>query len=270
MSRISRPSNKPGAAPAFTLVELLVVITVMAVLTALAFPVFGKAKESGLRGAEIAAARKLMAGFASYTADRGGSVLPGIKNPGPGEALSDANGNPVTEPGARERYAWRIAPYIDYDVDGTLLVNNAQVAPSHDPMFSYLVSALTTLGMNTTFVGGDFGSSALIKAGDQRTLNRLGPFYLQNITQAAQPSKLIVFASALNSMGGEKAVGNYRVFPPRLRGGDGSRIDYRFNGKAVSACLDGHVELLGPDEMEDMRRWSNLAALADDPDHVPR
>ena len=48
------------------------------------------------------------------------------------------------------------------------------------------------------------------------------------------------------------------------------RIDYRFNGKAVSACLDGHVELLGPEEMQDMRRWSNLAALADDPNHVPR
>ena len=270
MNRLRHPHHGPGAASAFTLLELLVVMAVLGLLAALAFPVFGKAKESGMRGAEIAAARKLLAGFASYTADHGGAVMPGLKNPGPEEQVTDANGNKVTDAGARERYAWRIAPYIGYDVNGTLLVNNAQAAPPHDPMFSYLVSALTTLGMNTTFVGGDFGSSALIKAGDQRTLLRLGPFYVQNVSQAVQPSKLIVFASALNSMGGEKAVGNYRVFPPLMRGGDGSRIDYRFDGKAVSACLDGHVELLGPAEMQDMRRWSNLAAQADDPGHVPR
>ncbi len=270
MRSILHPNNNTNTAAAFTLIELLVVIAVIAVLAALAFPVFGKAKESGMRGAEIAAARKLMAGFGSYVADRGGAVMPGLKNPGPEEKLTDANGNEVSDPGARERYAWRIAPYIGYDVDGTLLVNNAQAAPPHDPMFSYLVSALTTLGMNTTFVGGDFGGSALIKAGDQRTMRRLGPFYVQNVSQSVQPSKLIVFASALNSMGGEKSVGNYRVFPPRMRDGDGSRIDYRFDGKAVSACLDGHVELLGPEEMQDMRRWSNLAAMADDPSHVPR
>ena len=270
MKSTTHPKRKHLALSAFTLIELLVVIAVITVLASLAFPVLGKARESGYRGAEIAAARKLMAGFASYVADNGGSVLPGLKNPGAGEDLIDANGNKITDSGARERYAWRIAPYIGYDVDRTLLVNNAQAAPRHDPMFSYLVSALTSMGMNTTFVGGDFGASAVLKADDQRTMRRLGSFYVQNMSQASQPSKLIVFASALNSMGGEKSVGNYRVFPPRMRSGDGSRVDYRYGGKAVVACLDGHVELLGPDALQDMRRWSNLAAIADDPNHVPR
>jgi hypothetical protein len=81
---------------------------------------------------------------------------------------------------------------------------------------------------------------------------------------------MIVFASAFNSMGGERTVGNYRVFPPAMRSGDGSRIDYRYGGKAVAASLDGHVELLGPEDMKDMRRWSNLAAQADNPSLVPR
>lgn len=251
-----------------TLVELLVVLAVIAVLASLAFPVFGTARETGQRGAEIAAARKLMAGFSSYTADHGGRFMDGIRDPGAG-TLFDANGNSIAVSGARERYAWRIAPYIGYDVEGTLVVNNTSAAPRHDPMFSYLVSALTTLGMNTTFVGGDYSGSALIRAGNLRTMQRLGSFFVQNITQAAQPSKLIVFASAHNFMGTEKSIGNFRVFPPLMRSGASSRIDFRHNDKAVVACLDGHVELLGEDDLKDMRRWSNLAALADDPNHVP-
>ena len=269
MKSTTHPKRKHSVSSAFTLTELLVVIAVVSVLAALAFPVFGKAKESGLRSAEISAARKLMAGFASHTADNGGSLMPGIKDPGP-DSVHDANGNSIADSSARERYAWRLAPYIDFDVEDTLLVNNAQVAPRFDPMFPYLVSALTTFGMNTTFVGGDFGGSALIRAGDRRTMQRLGSFYLQNTAQAVKPSQMIVFASAFNSMGGERTVGNYRVFPPAMRSGDGSRIDYRYGGKAVAACLDGHVELLGPEDIKDMRRWSNLAAQADNPSLVPR
>jgi hypothetical protein len=47
-------------------------------------------------------------------------------------------------------------------------------------------------------------------------------------------------------------------------------VDFRYNGKAVVACLDGHVELLTREEMRDMRRWSNLHAQSDDPNFAGR
>ncbi|MEM7392581.1 MAG: prepilin-type cleavage/methylation domain-containing protein, partial [Verrucomicrobiota bacterium] len=43
-------------------------------------------------------------------------------------------------------------------------------------------------------------------------------------------------------------------------------VDLRYNGKAVVACLDGHTETLNEEQIQDMRRWSPLAAAEDDPD----
>lgn len=253
---------------AFTLIEMLAALAIIAILAGLTWPVLATAKESGLKSAEIAAARKLLAGLHSYAADNNGSVMPGYKDPG-ANTLKDDNGNVITMAEPRSRYAWRIAPYVDYDVEGTLLVNNAQAAPKHDPMYPYLVSVFTSLGMNITFVGGDFGSGALLRADDPRTVARIGNFCVRNMQQATKPSSLIVFASAFNTAEG-RSPGNYRVLPPAMREGDASHIDYRYGGLAVVGCLDGHAELLGPDQMKDMRRWSDLAARADDPNLIPR
>lgn len=253
---------------AFTLVELLATLAILAILAGLTFPVLATVKESGQKGAEVAAARKLLAGLHSYAADNNGSIMPGYQDPGI-NAVKDDNGNAITMAPARSRYAWRMAPYVDYDIEGTLLVNNAQAAPKHDPMYSYLVSVFTSLGMNTTFVGGDFSSGALLRADDPRTTARIGNFCVRTMHQAARPSSLIVFASAFNTAEG-RSPGNYHVFPPAMRSGDASLIDYRHGGLAVVGCLDGHAELLGPEELKDMRRWSDLAARADDPNLTPR
>lgn len=253
---------------AFTLIEMLAALAILAILAGLTWPVLATAMESGQKGAEVAAARKMLAGLHSYAADNNGTVMPGYQDPG-ANAVKDAGGNPITMAPARSRYAWRLAPYVDYDIEGTLLVNNAEAAPKHDPMYPYLVSVFTSLGMNTTFVGGDFGSGALLRADDPRTVARIGNFCVRTLQQATKPSSLIVFASAFNTAEG-RSPGNYQVFPPAMRSGDASHIDYRYGGLAVVGCLDGHAELLGPDQMKDMRRWSDLAARADDPNLTPR
>ena len=43
-------------------------------------------------------------------------------------------------------------------------------------------------------------------------------------------------------------------------------VNLRWNGKGVFGHMDGHVELLGFEELRDMRRWSHLAT---DPDWEP-
>ncbi len=61
--------NGPVNHRAFTLIELLVVIVIVALLAGLAFPVFGKVRESGLRAACLSNLRQLHAAIGVYAAD---------------------------------------------------------------------------------------------------------------------------------------------------------------------------------------------------------
>jgi prepilin-type N-terminal cleavage/methylation domain-containing protein len=257
--------KKTNRKKAFTLVELLIVVSVIAVLLGLSLPVLGKMIEGGQKAAEISAAKNLISGFLSYSADNNNSILPGNRDPGSG-TVKDGQGNFINEELARSRYAWRLAPYIGYDVDKTLLVNNTKAAPKDSPKYNYLVSVYTSLGMNTTFIGGDWSESALIRAEDRRA-SANGKFYIDNLAQAANPSQMIVFASAFSKERGE-VQGNHRIFPQSLRGGESSQIGYRYDGKAIVACLDGHVEMLDESQMKDMRRWSNRAARENNPNQT--
>lgn len=253
----------------FTLVELLAVVAVLGLLMGLAVPVLGRARESGQKAAEVSAARALITAFHSYASDNGGQYLPGYQDPGQDVVLKNDRGSVITDTHARSRYAWRIAPYVGYDVPGVLLVNNATKAPAGDVMYDYKVSVYTTLGMNSTFVGGDYSSGARLRPNDRRTLSLLGNFCVQNIHQAVKPSSLIVFASACSQINGRAEAGRYSVDPLGLRSATKGHVDFRYGGKAVVACLGGNVEMISEEDARDMRRWANGAAEADNPNWAP-
>ncbi len=253
----------------FTLIEILAVVAVLGLLMGLALPVLGKARESGQKAAEVSAARALITAFQTYASDNGGYYLPGYQDPGRDVVLRNDKGGAISDTHARSRYAWRIAPYVDYDISGVLLVNNTSKAPAGDAMYDYKVSVYTTLGMNTTFVGGDYSSGARLRPDDRRTQAQLGNFCVQNIHQAIKPSSLIVFASAGSSMNGRPEAGRYAVDPLSLRSANKGHLDFRYGGKAVVACLGGNVEMISEEEALDMRRWANGAAEADNPNWAP-
>lgn len=219
--------------------------------------------ESGKKAAEINAGRTLMNAFHTYAADNSGRVIKAI-DPKPGNVIDNVN-KPVMSHAAR-RWPWRLAPYFDYDID-VLLVNNKEAADPNNPMFSYLVTVFPTFGMNGVFVGGKYGSG--ISPDNPRAIDRFGNFCVTTIIQPHSPSKLIVFASAkiqgsVPEIPGEgPKTGCFDVSGPGI--GAVGEVHYKYSNKAVVGYFDGHIELNTQDELKDMRRWSNLAAIKDNP-----
>jgi prepilin-type N-terminal cleavage/methylation domain-containing protein len=60
----------------FTVIELLIVIAIIAVLAAILFPVFARAKESALQTAALSQMKQLGTAFSLYTDDHDGKLLP--------------------------------------------------------------------------------------------------------------------------------------------------------------------------------------------------
>lgn len=241
------------------MVELLCGLAVVAMLAALAVGALGAAQKSGMKASEIAAGKTLMIGYHLYATENGGSLLPGyVSNPG---EVQGAHGEPLTGQAA-SRYPWRLAPYLNYNYKAAFLATKQKIANPSE--LTYMVSLVPSLGVNGVYVGGD--ESSPMNPFNPRAAARYGDFCVLRLNQAVKPSQLIVFASAVYSdvrMDG-KQQGYFRVeYPDR-------NVDFRYNNKAVVACLDGHVELLTREEMRDMRRWSNLHAQSDDPNFAGR
>jgi type II secretory pathway pseudopilin PulG len=248
---------------------MLAVIAVLAVLVGIAVPSMSHVIGDAKKAKEISAARKIIAGYLTYAADHDGFLMAGYKS----EPAQDATGQSLDFP-ANARYPWRLAPYLDYDMHA-ILFNGNENALKDQVDFHYAASVSPNLGMNVTFVGGDFGSSSDLVP-NERSFSRFGNFCVMRLVQASKPSSLIVFASARRGKNRDE-VGNYQIRSPNLTGTrwDGSWnpdapadafgfVDMRYKKHAVAAMLDGHVALLDEDEMKDMRRWSNQAAEKND------
>jgi len=260
---------------AFTLVELLVVITILGLLAGLATPVLGRARKAGEQAAESSAAKNLITAYLAASQDRGGVLLQGYDEDG---EATHANGTPF-EVGSSEatRWPWRLAPYLNYQMEGSVLVNErASAVDPMNPGHSYLVSASPSLGMNSYFVGGhENGQPAYSYSTNGTCLTRMA--------QAERPSTLIVFCSArgLDPSRGRNVDGYYFVTAPNSSPRWGSsynpnasarafgNVRISHGNKAVTAQLDGSVSLLSFEELRDMRRWANGAAVANNPNWAP-
>lgn len=257
----------------FTLIELLATMAILAVLLAAIVPVANMCIRKGEQTREMAGARNTVRAWGLYAAENGGEVLPGYQNlPAQG-----TKGNTLPFP-TNARYVFRLAPYLDYQLRGSVLVNK-QARFSDD----YSMSIVPSFGINLTFVGGDFGVGSDLRPSDGNYA-AYGKFVVTRLPEIHSPSKLIVFASAryndstLGRVDGYNAIRSpfleNRRWPATYRE-DSQWWDYggvhlRFDGKAVAAMADGHVELLTFEQLQDMRRWSNQAAQEDDPNWTLR
>jgi prepilin-type N-terminal cleavage/methylation domain-containing protein len=273
------PGREVGGAPAaFTLLELLVVLGIIALLAGIALPVMNSVKRKGALVRELNAGRQIMAAYSNYAAANDGNLLPGY----------DATTGEIIMPGGRSvtgimcaRYPWRLAPYIGGDVDQIFLVNDSRRKTTGLPVdsfdYQYSASLYPAFGVNAYCVGG---------YKDSTNSNNFSTDCVKRLAGTSRPGSLIVFASAryIESPDQPETPGFHLVVPPKLwrtewttpfdRGkapSDYGNVDPRWDGKALCAFLDGHVALLGEDELTDMRYWSNTAAENDDRNFfVPR
>jgi prepilin-type N-terminal cleavage/methylation domain-containing protein len=264
---------------AFTLIELLVVVAVIALLIGILLPALGNARASARGLTELAAGRSLMQGMNLYANDHNYRVLPGFEDPG---VLYDELGRPINFPEVRKRYPWRLLPYMDYQLQGGVLVGEQTVlldrrgsqtqAGLQEFDYYYGVSVYPSLGYNARFVGGD--ASEVVGNPDA--------FYaftkpIRRITDARNGSSLITFASARNNQLVEATQGFHKVIAPGPNATfDRSsqpitfgHVDPRWKTRAAAAFLDGHADYLNIDKLTDMRYWANEARSRNDPQWSP-
>ena len=262
-----------GAPQGFTLIELLVVIAIIAILAALLLPALAKAKEKARMVEEMSAGRQLMFGVQLYADEHDGAMFPGYMADA---SVQDDQGQPLFFP-ENARYPWRIVPYLSGSMDliysGLNRAKLAQLRTESHSNYVYAVTVFPSLGINSYFIGGNQtefpADAANTRFGSGTVLTKL--------SQAQRPSQLMAFISARSDVSGNNAQGYYQVTPPYLKtrqwaaayspsltAAQWGFVAPRFgNNCAIAALLDGHVEIFGLQQMQDMRHWCNTA---DSPD----
>lgn len=256
----------------FTLVEILVTISLIAGLGVLGLAGVRMARQKAKCAVEINAARNLITAYLSHASENSGRVLAGYQTD---SGTTNIDGEPLHHP-MNARYPWRLAPSVP-KIEGVLLFNGNESALKSDNR-DYLVSVHPNLGLNATLVGGHFGTGSPLPP-TPKMIEAFGKFHLTHLSDSSAPERLLVFASARS---GGNEPGYFEIRPPKLmnpvwssarfsekgKPADHGFTDFRWNGKSVCAMLGGNVEILGEDELRDMRRWSIQAAQVDDPDYL--
>jgi prepilin-type N-terminal cleavage/methylation domain-containing protein/prepilin-type processing-associated H-X9-DG protein len=132
----------------FTLIELLVVIAIIAILAAILFPVFAKAREKARQTSCLANVKQLILGAMQYAQDYDERL------PTHGVKCQGLNDNDTCQ-------LYKLSPYIKntqifYCPSGNGLRYGANLTMSAGPSLGSIQSAATTIWMSETLYGGPF------------------------------------------------------------------------------------------------------------------
>lgn len=286
-----------NARRAFTLLELLVVVGIIALLIGILVPTIGATRESAKLASEGADARQVGAAYIAFANDHKNYLLPANINSNRfPEAVRSARASlpdgRAPEGVDASRWIWRLGPYLDFGFatlirDRQILgeINNAERIANTDVSL-YRASVFTAFGLNSFYVGGR-------REFYEQPANRPNPFittygddfFVARLDRAPSPASLMAFTSAASNIQTEGfREGYFYVEPPYTAQPQQTWSAFQFRTptragvsaqtgwfgafpvakkQAVTIYLDGHVENLGWDDMTDMRRWSPQANNAE-------
>jgi prepilin-type N-terminal cleavage/methylation domain-containing protein len=226
---------------AFTIIELLVTVSIIGLLVGLGVPALNSSLNYGKKAKEIAALKSLIASYNFYSADNNNKLLKSYDLNG---AAYDINGNPIGGEDSHEahRWPWRLAPYFNYNFYGVSHVNEVEsyIKSQGGLTQTYLVSVIPSFGLSINCGGNDY---------EARKSNTL---IASNINHVAKPSQFIAFVSSRSMAAGYKYEGFYYVEHPKSLAKYDHKsnpkstgyISARYNSQAVVAFLGGNVSFI--------------------------
>lgn len=234
----------------------------MVILCVLSLVAYNSFFNKASMAAEVAAGRNLIASYQKAVADNNGVYLPARDYTA--TDVRDTSGKILPMREMRARYPFRLAPYFDYKMEGTILVNKnkSQIKKifGNGNMYNYGLTIFPAMGINNIFFGG-------YKLGNGKLM-----YENECIKSIANADRSIV---AFVSAGVDDVDGYEYVRPPYYWYGDSENssengfVSFRFNKKAVVVFSDGSVKSIGKNELKDMRLWSRNAAIENNPDYIP-
>lgn len=261
------------------MVELLVVIGIVLILMGFVISIGGKVRSQAREVTERNAARQSLIAWTSYALDHNGDLLPGYRS---GLEAMTPDGQPISDSTigvAGNRYPWRLAPYLGYNFD-VLYVNEQnefleELRTNDYSSYVYTAATFPSLGINATWLGGDEIDGCFNPA----LTNLLGNFYCSSMSQIRNPQRLTVFASARGNSSpngaGSTIEGYFKVASPAFSSrrwetkydpNDSTsfgNISGRWDGRTVISRVDGSVDALTTEELDDMRLWADRADSKD-------
>jgi prepilin-type N-terminal cleavage/methylation domain-containing protein/prepilin-type processing-associated H-X9-DG protein len=223
---------------AFTLLELLVVISIIAILAALLFPAFRTAKRQAQSTQSSNNLRQLVAANLSYVNDQGYY------------APAADRWNNKRWSGARTSASSAYDPTKGYLAD--YLGKSRQITP--DPLFTDMLRQSNSFeegsggyGYNEVYIGGT-------PAGNY---NGDGSMVSARPSMVERPSTTVMFATTAYAR--SNGVQEYPFAePPFWDFGDGPSgarpsptVHFRFNGKAIVGWCDGHISMEARKDRDD-------------------
>lgn len=259
---------------AFTLVELLIGISIIGILASLGLPAYQQASSAGKKAADIAACKTTITAYLAHSADNEGILMKGYDANG---TAYDSSGHLMEGEDSHEahRWPWRLAPYFNYSFLGGTHVNESKAFIMSQGGISqtYLVSVLPSIGLNANFIGGNDYTSFSI-------LNRMG-LVATKLIQVSKPANTVAFVTTRSEAIGKRYRGFYYADAPcypskwSVKYDDLSNpkstgyVSARYNGAAAVAFLDGHVTMIQYSDLKDMRLWAPEAQRQDKSNWIP-
>lgn len=268
---------------AFSLVELLVVVAIIAILIGLLLPTLRGVRQAARHVKAVSDVRQLLHAYTLYHQSNHGWLLLGYTPPTvqgqPMVVRDPVSGHSFGLPVA-DRYPWRLASYCDniwailYGHRAVPSLPQPEDQPIDALLKAYMLSLSPGFGLNAIFLGGHVGFAGFAgPTGDQPNTGRHVAF---RASEVRRPSQQIVFAEtqARNGPFVDPQEGLHFVTPPRANGlrwmVQGGRFvltssmitglpQGRFGSRSAVGFFDGHVESLLPAQLTDMRLWAPRA-----------